>query len=158
MTRDESMSEQIYFEDVGEGDAIDDLVKRPTTQQLVQWAAASGDFYQIHYDKEYAIGTGLDGVIIHGALKHAWLGDLLHRFAAPHGRVRRVACSYRGMDIPGEKFTLRGTVNKKYREGDLNYVELEIWGENEAGQKTTPGSGLVTLPSRDGGDEPSRTT
>ncbi len=142
------MTEQIYFEDVNEGDAIADIVKQPSTQQLVQWAAASGDFYQIHYDKDYAIGTGLDGVIIHGALKHAWLGDLLHRFAAPAGRVQRVTCSYRGMDVPGEKFIVRGTVSKKYREGGRNFVELEIWGENEAGQKTTPGSGLVTLPSR----------
>ncbi len=143
------MSQQIYFEDVNEGDTVADLEKRPTTQQLVQWAAASGDFYQIHYDKDYAIGTGLDGVIIHGALKHAWLGDLLHRFAAPQGRVRRLTCSYRGMDVPGNQFSLRGTVSKKYREGGHNYVELEIWGENQDGQKTTPGSGLVTLPSHD---------
>ena len=147
------MAEQIYFEDVNEGDTIAEIVKQPSTQQLVQWAAASGDFYQIHYDKDYAIGTGLDGVIIHGALKHAWLGDLLHRFAAPAGRVKRVTCSYRGMDIPGKKFTVQGTVNKKYHEGGRNFVELEIWGENEAGQKTTPGSGLVTLPSRDNHDD-----
>ena len=150
------MAEQIYFEDVSEGDAIASVTKRPTTQQLVQWAAASGDFYQIHYDKDYAIGTGLDGVIIHGALKHAWLGDLLHRFAAPDGRVRRLTCSYRGMDVPGKKFVLQGIVNKKYREGDSHFVELEIWGENEAGQKTTPGSGLVTLPSREVTDHTGR--
>ena len=147
------MTEQIYFEDVNEGDAIESVTKRPTTQQLVQWAAASGDFYQIHYDKDYAIGTGLDGVIIHGALKHAWLGDLLHRFTAPGGRVKRLSCSYRGMDIPGKKFVLQGAVTKKYREGGSYFVELEIWGENEAGQKTTPGTGLVTLPSREDADK-----
>ncbi|MEE9278162.1 MAG: MaoC/PaaZ C-terminal domain-containing protein [Dehalococcoidia bacterium] len=142
------MADQIYFEDINEGDTIPEVVKSPTTQQLVQWAAGSGDFYQIHYDKDFAIGTGLDGVIVHGALKHAWLGDLLHRFVAPGGRVKRVTCSYRGMDIPGKKFALRGKVAKKYSEGTKHYVELEIWGESEDGQKTTPGSGIVTLPSR----------
>jgi acyl dehydratase len=147
------MDKQIYFEDVSEGDAIESVTKRPTTQQLVQWAAASGDFYQIHYDTDYAINTGLDGVIVHGALKHAWLGDLLHRFAAPGGRVQRLNCSYRGMDVPGKKFILQGIVTKKYREGDRHVIELEIWGENEAGQKTTPGSGVVTLPSRSGTNE-----
>ncbi len=142
------MAEQIYFEDVNEGDAIPELAKNPTTQQLVHWAAGSGDFYQIHYDKDFAISTGLDGVIVHGALKHAWLGDLLHRFAAPGGRVKRVACSYRGMDVPGKAFSLHGKVTRKYSEGERNFVEVEIWGESEDGQKTTPGSGIVTLPSR----------
>lgn len=142
------MAEQIYFEDVNEGDAIPEIVKNPSTQQLVQWAAGSGDFYQIHYDRDFARDTGLQGIIVHGALKHAFLGDLLHRFAAPEGRVKRVACSYRGMDLPAKEYTLRGTVTKKYQEGERNFVELEIWGENDEGQKTTPGTGVVTLPSR----------
>ncbi len=143
------MADQIYFDDINEGDDIPELVKNPTSQQLVQWAAGSGDFYQIHYDKDFAIGTGLDGIIVHGALKHAWLGDLLHRFAAPGGRVKRVACSYRGMDVPGKTFSMHGKVTRKYTEGERNFVEVEIWGESEDGQKTTPGSGVVTLPSRD---------
>ncbi len=142
------MAEQIYFEDLNEGDPIPELVKSPTPLQLVQWAAASGDFYQIHYDKDFAESAGLDGIILHGALKHAWLGQLLHRLAAPGGRVKRVTCSYRGMDVPGKPFRLRGTVRKKYQEGADNFLELEIWGENEDGQKTTQGSGIVTLPSR----------
>ena len=142
------MTKQIYFEDLSVGDAIPELEKNPSTQQLVQWAAGSGDFYQIHYDTAFAQGTGLDGVIVHGALKHAWLGDLLHRFAAPDGRVRRVACSYRGMDVPGATYRLRGTVTKKSEVDGTRLVELEIWGENPDGQKTTPGTGVVELPPR----------
>lgn len=143
------MTEQVYFEDVSVGDEIPALKKAPSTQQLVQWAAGSGDFYQIHYDTAFAQNTGLDGIIVHGALKHAWLGDLLHRYAAPGGRVQRVACSYRGMDVPGESYQLRGRVTKKSEESGRRLVELEIWGENENGQKTTPGTGVVELPSRE---------
>jgi len=142
------MADQIYFEDLNEGDSIPELKKNPSTQQLVQWAAGSGDFYQIHYDKDFAQNTGLQGIIVHGALKHAFLGDLLHRVAGPEGRVKRVTCSYRGMDVPAEEYTLRGTVTRKYQEGTKNFIEVEIWGENEKGQKTTPGTGTVTLPSR----------
>ena len=145
------MADQRYFEDLREGDPIPELQKRPTTQQLVQWAAASGDFYQIHYDKDFATRTGLDGVIVHGALKHAWLCDLLYRLVAPAGRVKRVTCSYRGMDVPEQSFTLRGRVTKKFREGDEGCLEIEIWGENADGKKTTPGSGIVTLPLRASG-------
>lgn len=149
------MTDQIYFEDIEEGSAIPTLEKKPTSQQLVQWAAGSGDFYQIHYDTKYARDTGLDDIIVHGALKHAFLGELLWRFAGPEGRVKRVQCSYRGMDPAAQgqeageiKFTLEGTVTRKYTEGEKNYVELEIKGVRPDGSISTPGNGVVTLPSR----------
>ena len=142
------MAEQVYFETVKEGTVLPEIKKDVSSQQLVQWAAASGDFYQIHYDKEFAIGTGLDGVIVHGALKHALLGQLLHEWIAPAGRIKRIAVQYRGMDVPGKPYWLRGRVTKTYQQDGENLVDIEISGENENGQKTTPGTATVTLPSR----------
>ena len=37
------MADQVYFEDINVGDEIPKLVKNCTTQQLVMWAAGSGD-------------------------------------------------------------------------------------------------------------------
>ena len=78
---------QTYFEDVNVGDEIPKLKKNCSTQQLVLWAAGSGDFYQIHYDKDFAQRTGLKGLIVHGALKNAFLGQLLHDWAGENGQV-----------------------------------------------------------------------
>ena len=69
---------QTYFEDVTTGQEIPKVVQNCTSQQLVLWAAGSGDYYQIHYDKDFAQNTGLPERIVHGALKHALLGRLLH--------------------------------------------------------------------------------
>ena len=145
------MAEQVYFEDVNEGDEIPKLNKNCSTQQLVMWAAASGDFYQIHYDKDFALATGLKNIIVHRALKNAFLGQLLHDWVGGQGAVKKFGCSYRGMDEPNQEIVCRGLVSKKYREGDQNIVELEIWTENPQGQKTSPGQAVVTLPSRNGG-------
>lgn len=142
------MADQIYFEDVQEGQPIPALDKNPSTQQLVQWAAASGDFYQIHYDPDFAKSTGLEGVIVHGALKNAFIGQAAWEFAGPGGRVRKYGCSYRGMDVPGQEEKISGLVKRKFQEGSENLVELEIWVENAAGQKSTPGHAIVALPSR----------
>ena len=144
------MAEQVYFEDVNEGDEIPQLKKNCSTQQLVLWAAGSGDFYQIHYDKDFAQSTGLKGLIVHGALKHAFLGQLLHDWAGDAGQIKKFGCQYRGMDEPNQDITCRGVVTKKYQEGAQNIVELDVWTENPAGQKTTPGVATVTLPSRNG--------
>ncbi len=142
------MADQVYFEDVNEGDAIPTLVKNCSTQQLVIWAAGSGDFYQIHYDLNFAKTTGLDNIIVHGALKNAFLGQLLHDWAAPSGRIREFGCQYRGMDYPNQDIRCGGVVTKKSVENGEHIVELDVWTENPQGQKTTPGTAKVVLPSR----------
>jgi len=142
------MSEQVYFEDVQEGQEIPSLTEKCTSQRLVMWAAGSGDFYQIHYDKDFAQGTGLPNCITHGALKHALVGRLLHQWVDDQGRVKRVACQYRGMDIVNQDVICRGRITKKSQQSGENIVELEVWTETAQGQKTTPGTGVVSLPSR----------
>lgn len=141
---------QPYYEDVSVGDEIPELRKNCSTQQLVIWAAASGDFYQIHYDKDFAQRTGLKGLIVHGALKNAFLGQLLHDWAGPDGRIRRFGCAYRGMDEPDQDILCRGSVTKKYEADGQHYIELDVWTENPAGKRTSPGTAVVTLPSRGG--------
>ena len=142
------MAKELFWEDVEEGTEITPLVKEPSTQQLVRWAGASGDFYQIHYDKDFALGNDLPGVIVHGALKSAWLGQLLGDWVGESGTIKKYGCSYRGMDVPGDKLTCKGKVVRKYMEGDEHLVDCEIWLENSQGQKTTPGSAVVALPSK----------
>ena len=142
------MAQQIYFEDVEVGYELAPVEKNPTTQQLVKYAGASGDYYQIHYDKDFAQANALPGVILHGALKNAFLGQLMSDFAGELGWLRKLTVQYRGMDQPGSKITGRGKVTKKYVDGQDHVVECEIWLENAKGEKTTPGTATVVLPSR----------
>ena len=142
------MGDQVYWDDVKEGTELPDLVKHPTTQQLVKYAGASGDYYQIHYDQTYARSNDLEDVILHGALKIAFLGHLVTKWMGPAGDLKRLVCQYRGMDIPGTPVTIKGVVTKKYQESGDNLVDCEIWLQNEKGEKTTPGSATVALPSR----------
>ena len=143
------MAEQVYYEDINVGDEIPKLAKNCSTQQLVMWAAGSGDFYQIHYDKDFALALGtLPGIIVHGALKHAFLGQMLHDWAGDKGWIKKYGCQYRGMDVPNENIICRGVVTNKTQEGGLNLVELDIWTEKDSGDKTSPGKATVVLPSR----------
>ena len=139
---------QNYYEDLEVGAVIGPLEKDPTTQQLVKYAGASGDFYQIHYDKDFALKNNLPGVILHGALKNAFLGQLMTDFAGDLGWLRKLSVQYRGMDQPGAKVICKGRVTKKYIEGADHLVDCEIWLENGKGEKTTPGAATVILPSR----------
>lgn len=142
------MAEQVYFDDVEEGMELPTLRKDPTTQQLVMYAGASGDYYQIHYDLEFAKNNGLPNVILHGALKNAFLGHLVTDWIGEWGTLKKLSVQYRGMDIPGTPAYVKGVVKKKYVQDDENVVECEIWLENHEGEHTTPGYAVATLPSR----------
>jgi acyl dehydratase len=142
------MAEQVYYEDVNVGDEIPTLVKNCTTQQLVMWATGSGDMYPIHYDKDFAVGSSLPGIIVHGALKNAFLGQMLHDWIGEKGQIKTYSCQYRAMDVPGQDIICRGVVTNKAQDGGLNLVELDIWTEKASGEKTSPGKATVVLPSR----------
>lgn len=133
------------WDEVSEGMEIPTLKKNCSTQQLVVWAAGSGDFYQIHYDKEFAQNNKLKDIIVHGALKNAFLGQLLHDWVGRNGKIQSFGCSYRAMDYPNEDILCRGIVTKKYEADGRKLLDLEIWTENPQGQKTTPGTATVVF-------------
>ena len=142
------MSQQLYYEDIVVGGEITPLVKQPTTRQLVMWAGASGDYNPIHYDKDLAQSQGLPGVIVHGQLVGCFLGQLITDWVGAEGRLRKLTCSYKGMNFPGETLTCQGKVAKTYVDGGEHYVELSLWVENGRGEKTVSGRATVVVPSR----------
>ena len=139
---------QLYFEDINEGDEVPGLVKYPTTMQLVKYAGASGDYYQIHYDKDFAVANGLPGVIVHGWLSLSFLGQMVTDWIGEKGTMVKLNGSYRGMNNVHEDLICNGKVTKKYTEEGKNYARLEIWVENPQGDKTVTGTAVVTLPSK----------
>ena len=125
------------------GEELPELVKHPTTRQLVQYAGAQGDFYEIHYDQAYAQSVSLPGVILHGLLKAAFLGQLVTDWLGDRGKLKTLDVSYRGIDVPGRPYRCRGRVTGV--EGDQ--VELEVWGEDSEGRRTTVGNATVEMRS-----------
>ena len=142
------MTEQIYYEDVVVGNELPALVKHPTPRQLIKWAGASGDFYEIHYNKEFAQSKGLPNIIIQGDLTASFLAQLVTDWMGEWGTIKKLSTSNRGMLFPHEDVICQGKVNKKYIENNEHYVECEVWAENSQGEKCTVGIVSITIPSR----------
>lgn len=138
----------LLFEDVTEGDNLPSLHVEPDTRQLVMYAGASGDFVPIHYDKDVAQRAGHDRVIIHGALKSAWLAQLVTDWIGQHGWMREFSVQYRGIDYPGERKTIEGQVTSKRIESGRGLVELDLSMLDASGAVTTTGKAVVELPRR----------
>lgn len=161
MAKQKSGAKQLYWEDIDIGTEVTPLKKVATTQMLVQWAGATGDFNPLHYDYTFATSVSLQGPLVHGLLKGAWLVQLVTDWIGEKGKLVKHSRQYRGLDYPrpmklayepGEEeaynWSCKGTVTNKYIKDGEHYVECDIWVENSKGEKTTPGSATAILPSR----------
>lgn len=129
------------------GDDLPPLVKEPISKvQLVRYAGASGDYNLIHTDVETARSVGLDGVIAHGMLSMGFLGQYLADLAGSEN-VRRVQVRFNAMVRLGDVLTCKGVVKETTSAANGRpLASLEIWAENQRGEKVTSGTAEVYLP------------
>ncbi len=133
-----------YWDDVSEGQEFT-LEEETSSQRLVIWAAASHDFYQIHYDDNFAKGNVLPDIIVHGALKGMLVGRICDEIAGDNGWIKKWNVSYRGMDIARAPITVFAKVTKKYEQGGEHLVDLEVGTRKTDGTVTTPGTATLRL-------------
>jgi len=139
---------QLYFEDVRVGAEIPPVKRAATTEQLVRYHAAAGDWHPIHFDYLYARSVGFPSVILQGMLKAGWLAQIITDWAGPKIWVKKFATQFRQIDVPLDTLTCRGKVKDKQVQGGEHLVELEVWVENGKGEVTTLGTATVRFPAR----------
>lgn len=142
------MADQVYWDDIEEGAEIALEKEEMSSQRLVVWAAASGDFYQIHYDDGFAENNRLPGIIVHGALKGMLIGRLLDEWTGSEGRIVNWGVSYRGMDPARQDLRVWGKVTKKYEQDGEALLDLDVGVAQPDGTQTTPGTATVALPKK----------
>jgi acyl dehydratase len=135
----------ITWESVREGDMLPELRKKPGVTQLVKYSAGSGDFNPLHHDFQFPQSKMLGTVIVHGRFKYAALGELVSNWLGHSGRIAKLSCQYKGMDLPDQEFVCSGKVVRKSEENGRRIVELQLSTVNAAGQQTTPGQAVVVF-------------
>ena len=78
-------------------------------------------------------------------MKWSTLGQVVSDWVGGDGWVKSVSCQYRGMDMQGTEWQAKGVVTGKREEDGRRLVDVDVWTENGAGQKTTPGKAVVVL-------------
>jgi acyl dehydratase len=140
----------VYFEDVAVGQELPPLVKGPIQQiQLTRYAGASGDFNPIHQDDEFAKAAGMGGVFGHGMLTMGFVAQSVTDWAGA-GSVTKIGVRFQGLVRLKDVITCKGRVLNTSSKNGTHLVDLELWAENQKGEKVVTGKATVALPSREG--------
>lgn len=141
--------EQRYWDDVGEGDAIDGYDLIVTETKVAEQVSGSQDFYPVHHDREFARAGGHSDIFLNTGFTRAALSRLLTDYAGVDGWVRRLTYEMRRMNRPGDTLRLRGAVTRKYvAEDGAHLVDINLWIENDREGTATTASATVMLPAR----------
>ena len=117
--------------EVRQGDAIPELRVTPDKYLPHRYAGASGDFNPIHIDPEFARSVGLPGNILHGLYSMALVARGCAQLADGDPRaLRRLSVQFRGMGLPEQEITVRGTV----RDVDGGRVTVDVVAEQSGNE------------------------
>jgi acyl dehydratase len=116
-----------------------------TRRQLVKFAGAVDDYEPLHFDHLFVVERGYDGVIAHGWLTGALMCRVATQWPPLAGaRFTSVRVRYARPNLPGPS-TYFGQVVHTFTDAADRHVELELWGENPAGERIVEGAATAVL-------------
>jgi len=102
-----------------------------------------------HHRESVAKEVGVPGTYDYGPQRSSWLASLVSNWMGDAAFLKRVRTEMRRFNTMGDSTWCKGKISKKYVKDGFALVDIEIWGENQRGELTTPGLATVMLPSRD---------
>jgi hydroxyacyl-ACP dehydratase HTD2-like protein with hotdog domain len=135
------------------GDAIPELAVEPTTVQLFQFSAATGNAHRIHYDPAYAYQEGYPGVLVQSHLHACFLLRAVRHAAGPDGRLERFGWQNRGIAVPGDRLMCTGRVANMASDGVDTRVDYEVEERNQRGELCARAWATVLHPRGAGQDD-----
>ena len=99
-----------------------------------------GRFNPNHWDPIYAAATGLKAPIQTGEMSSAYIAEMcVNHFGAQMFSGARMSCKYIASVLANEVITTHGTVREKIAKDDGFRIIVDVWCDNEEGEKKTVG-------------------
>jgi len=109
-------------------------------EALVKYAQASGDLNPLHTDRAFAAKAGFPGLVVHGMLNMARLGQLLTR-SVPAERILAFSVRFEGVLLAGQATMLRMSVAGRSDEE----IECELLMTSANDQRIASGRARVSI-------------
>jgi len=146
------VAEKILFDKIELGYEIPSQSKHITQEKITKNAEASLDFNPIHIDPDWCKKVNLLGkgtTIAHGMMTMSFMGKIVTDWAySGGGFLNSLECKFVYSVRPGDDITSHARVIEKHpRKDGESFVVLELWCENQNGDKVGIGEAAVKIPN-----------
>jgi len=129
---------------INAGQEIPSFQTKVSKVQMMMYAAATWNPYQLHWDSDYSREHGFPDANIAGPMFGAYLSEMLARWAGNPSKLKSLEYKNRAMAFPGDTLICKGQVRGQYNEGDKSYWDCQVWMENQECCRLVEGSAAVT--------------
>jgi len=109
-------------------------------------AYINGDIAHLDYDLGRTLGT--PGGYDNGGGRECLASVLMTNWMGDDAFLWKYSIQFRRFVVHGDTNWFRGTIVKKYVDDGKYCVDIDHWGDNQRGEKTTVGKATVIMPSK----------
>lgn len=103
---------------------------------------------RVHWETEFARRVGVPEAYDYGPQRVSWLCQVVTNWMGDDGFIREFWGEVRRHNLNGDTTWLKGMVSGKRREESRDLVDLELWGNDQRGERTIRGGATVVLPTK----------
>lgn len=135
------------LDDIEAGDTIVSDRVTPDTLDLFMYSAATWITHRTHFEREFALGEGHAGVLVHGPLQGAYVIERLHDWAAARGG-RLVSLDFRHLSpaVAGTELEVSARLREQIPAPGGNSVLLDIALDKVGEGPCLAGTAIVEIP------------
>lgn len=126
------------------GDELQAIQKQVSQRQIDAYSGVKPK--SIHTDEAWARSRGFRAPLAQAMMSTAYVSELMTRLlGAGYVQGGKLSMSFIKPVLAGDRLTVHGVVKEKRPEGAATRVVVEVWCQNQDGEKTAVGtaSGLV---------------
>jgi acyl dehydratase len=129
---------------IQQGEEIPSFIKQMKVENMGQPLMAGDN--PIHWDDAYAKKAGLPAPIATGMMSTAYLSQMLTEyFGLDWVKGGRLSFSFIKPVFVEDTLTCRGWIKERAGEGSKANLTLEVWVENQHGEKVTVGEAALSI-------------
>lgn len=110
-----------------------------------RYAAVNDEFVPIHMDDEAGRAAGYPTAFGMGNLQWSYLHNLVRDWMGDDGHIVSLECQFRGANTKDMTVTAHGVVTAVEDAAGRRRVTLDIWTEDQDGNKLAPGTAVVEI-------------
>jgi acyl dehydratase len=103
---------------------------------------------RVHWDPVLAAGVGVPAPYDYGPERVSWLGNVATNWMGDEGTLRSLSARVLRHNLMGDVTRCAGRVTGKREEGERALVDVELWADNQRGERSAAGTAVVELPRR----------
>ena len=150
MERSSPTEQHVYFEDLHANDPLPVREHGPLTIiDTVRWAGVQENSQQLHFDRDFVREhNGLRTFIASGSYREALLVRMITDWIGPRGMLRKISIRQTASTFEGDTMRFSGHVGEKSADDGDPWVNCEIEGTNQDGERIIEGRCTLVLPTR----------